>query len=352
MLASTFPLEVDSKVIHVCPSLAKSSKAFIAHALLHEARHIDGFDHVICNQGSMKGTDSCDQNYQQRGSYGIGTEFLLNLATVRSLSYEQRLDAHMRAMNQLLERFNTPPFDLRNGVVLATENGELYFLDSHSKKLEKIPLQIDTDDVITIRMGQITILNRRNRTVQSYVFAPSLANTPGSFSDFFRTGELPEQSVRLKNASFGSDYSCIAFQTSVQRRSGAEVTQTLSFPQGLSRFFSGAGLKSLPDNRNYITDLTGQIYTVPTKAESNGAKPYRIENYPLQVVALVPWNKSQDLALLVDGSLALVGPEKDSKKTWKVSRLNEGNQKQRFTQISGQVFWSWNALNKIGINAR
>jgi hypothetical protein len=128
--AFVYDQESRQKIMHLCPLIVYSSPVEIASFLVHEARHIDGYPHVKCTHGILTDMDSesCDNSYQEQGSYGIGMGLQLQLyftTNNEAVKEEARSNIILNSLNN----FNKAPMGLKQGGIYLDEEGTLGFHD-------------------------------------------------------------------------------------------------------------------------------------------------------------------------------------------------------------------------------
>lgn len=135
--ASGFVKRQIAETIFICESMVQQSFLWSMLVFVHEVRHLDwnDFGHVPCQVGPLKGEFACDSNYEQRGSYGIHTEFAVRLSRTEKVAKELREEARAEALNNFIERFNTMPLGLEPGVYAQTKDKRLYFVNAKSAVL-------------------------------------------------------------------------------------------------------------------------------------------------------------------------------------------------------------------------
>lgn len=97
------PTMVGQNIFHYPP-------LFIAGALLHEARHADGFDHVNCTNPKMgSASQGCDSQFSDGGSYAVQAEFFARIAVYgRNFDSTLRETARGFALDHVEMHFNEP----------------------------------------------------------------------------------------------------------------------------------------------------------------------------------------------------------------------------------------------------
>lgn len=114
-----------------------------AAVLLHEARHTEGHDHVMCLTGTKAANSGgCDERIEDQGAYAVTTEAMAKIA-LRGVNVPESERQKMR-LNLLvyLESFNETVSGIGNsGVLLENQDGQAFIFDGSAltpvPKLEK-----------------------------------------------------------------------------------------------------------------------------------------------------------------------------------------------------------------------
>lgn len=120
--------------IYLCPFFfsADLAKVTRAAAILHEARHSEGFHHVTCQSGDKAGAhDSCDSSLEFNGSYAVALEYLLRLynSKTTNLSEQDKVDLRFYIMNNTNDNFNEQIIPIVQGITAVKSNGQFIFYD-------------------------------------------------------------------------------------------------------------------------------------------------------------------------------------------------------------------------------
>lgn len=100
---------------------SKSSTLGRVGTVIHEARHTDGYKHVVCDQGTYQDTtqNACDTNYNYGGSHAVEMEYYARVA-VQGLNFHPvyKKMARLMAMARANIFFNTPVMARTEAVML------------------------------------------------------------------------------------------------------------------------------------------------------------------------------------------------------------------------------------------
>lgn len=208
VMAYVIPRE--GAIMHICGTIAqyKFSEFMLASTLIHEARHIDGFAHVLCTHGSLKGGDldiggACDSTYELQGSYGIETSYALDVynSTVDPLEKQETRSAAIRG---LLGRFNKFPLDIEEGIITQSKKGSINFFDGN----QKIKLMNNAITGLMTNRDAVPVFFNDDGSVKTYFYASELAEGEGRFANLYRGFSQAEQKD-LVDVYYGDNYSCM-----------------------------------------------------------------------------------------------------------------------------------------------
>lgn len=138
--ASTFGYNNYNSEIHLCPfffSADFSERIRRAQALLHEARHADGFRHEFCRSGSKTSAHAaCDSSVDFNGAYTVSLEYFLRLYRSKNakLSHQEILDIRFYILNYANDEFNKQAIPIIQGVSFVKSNGQFIFYDKKAFK--------------------------------------------------------------------------------------------------------------------------------------------------------------------------------------------------------------------------
>ena len=100
-------------------------------AFLHEARHTQGYKHLICERGPYQGTQvlACDRNFADGGSFAVEMEYYARVA-VQGENFHPvfKKMARLMAMAKSNIFFNTVPMQRREGLFGLSSDGRVGFL--------------------------------------------------------------------------------------------------------------------------------------------------------------------------------------------------------------------------------
>ncbi|QLY26589.1 hypothetical protein [Bdellovibrio sp. KM01] len=213
--ARVFFSEADQGIMHLCPSMKKSTPNQAAGFLVHEARHIDGFVHVDCTHGILESTEgACDNTYQEQGSYGIslGFQFQVYMTTKNeAVKQESRSNIVLGALNN----FNKAPLGLQKGGIFLDDDNILAFYQGN----QEYRLAEFTDKTIglTLHAGLPTVFFE-NGTVTKYDFTREWILREGTLIKAF-SGMSPSERAEIEDIYANVD-NCFLFKNDLKCMDG------------------------------------------------------------------------------------------------------------------------------------
>jgi len=262
--------------IVVCPPAAKNSALQLSSILLHEARHLEqgGYHHVICRSGSFVGKPSCDNSYEDGGSYAIGTEYQVKVWRSEHLPMALRKEARELAISDFLERFNVRVLDLREGALLQTEAGAWEFYDGDSQV--KLPFDFSSSKVIAyLRNGLATFFQPFAGKIEAYVHSKGgLKSAPSDvLVRKFHNELTAAEQTQLKDVVYGTTFACLMLETSLDCISMDRKNFKIDIKHFVPKsFLFTKNSRLLYANRVHILGEDGYLYLLPESAEELRAK--------------------------------------------------------------------------------
>ena len=112
-------------------------------AFIHEARHTEGFKHVVCDRGSYQETRilACERNFAEGGSFAVEMEYYARVAT-QGVNFHPvyKKMARLMAMARSPIFFNTAPVQSREGLLaLSLDGKKSYLFDGQNWIHREIP---------------------------------------------------------------------------------------------------------------------------------------------------------------------------------------------------------------------
>ena len=203
----------ENNTMHLCPYFANvyGSDLMSTYVLVHEARHTEGFAHAGCLHGPYEKFDrntkeisrSCDATYEEQGSYGVGTGFLLNV--YHGTSNEMlREEARANIVQDLITRFNKLPLDMKAGALLHKKDGAVTFFDGIKETSKLAP----KTRVMTLAEQWPTFFTEGG-SVKSYKYSKELSETRGGYARSYRELRTHEERESLLDVFYGESMSCL-----------------------------------------------------------------------------------------------------------------------------------------------
>jgi hypothetical protein len=124
--------EASANIAFVCPLFFDKfySDYEKASVLLHEARHVEGFPHVMCLAGNkVANSGGCDERIEDKGAYAVTTETMAKMALRgTNVPEAERLKMRLNLLSYL-ESFNELVSGVGNsGIYLESKDGKQAYL--------------------------------------------------------------------------------------------------------------------------------------------------------------------------------------------------------------------------------
>jgi hypothetical protein len=212
----------ESHSLHFCPYASSFSSLLISTVLMHESRHIEGYPHLICEQGGLIGSFACDDSYAYGGAYAIGAEFEVRIARDPQISGAVREEARATAVADFLTRFNHAPLGAQEGLLLLSTDEKLEYFDGQTATELYAP--VPPTSVVSVRDLPV-IFDPVTNTVQSIQGTGQLVKTDGSLAEEYRNFS-DEKKADMVDVIYG-ELSCFLFRKSIRCEKGDD---TVDFP--------------------------------------------------------------------------------------------------------------------------
>lgn len=209
------------KTMYVCPmALTKTfSSLDRASVMMHEARHIDGFPHMMCTHGARQGMQgACDKKISDGGSYAVTVETYAQLAKYAQ-GIHPAMKAYARASSVIYadEAFETAVKINRTEKLLTlTQDSRFYSMDTLTNKLTQLGQAFALGKIV--RRAQHMIMFPTDKTQKAqYIFANNEGTIDQSPSDFiteYNSG-TPDQKANLVDLHIGAQWSARVYKNSV-----------------------------------------------------------------------------------------------------------------------------------------
>lgn len=276
--------------IYVCRESAAMDAFEMASVLVHEARHVEGHLHAHCLRGYWKGDAACDERYEDKGSYAVGTEYYLRLSVHPEVSPTLKASARLMGITELWGRFNKYPINFRGQLILQEENGDVSIFDK-----KKVISQSPQGDAVLVKRGEgHAFIDQQNKTVKSF-FADKWLDTSGPLAQNLREGKLDIGSDKIIDIFYGETYSCIL------------TTSKLLCTANLSGVYTNIEIKNItPIGMIYVPSTTlvqsktlylvgedGYLYRLPSdynvlKSRGESSFTKTKQKYPYKKIVTVP----------------------------------------------------------------
>lgn len=292
-------------VLNICPRANQLPFFQLTSTMIHEARHVDGPFHVVCNHGPYEDYPACDERYADGGSYGIEVEYAVKVARNSSLPKQIRQQARSQAVVDFLERFNQRPFGVKQIAVLQTIEGDVRLFDGTS--VGDTIHGLGPAAVLTSHYGVPTLFEPIQGSAYSFFQSPDMTEATGSLVEEFRNGLLPSVRESLVDVGyFDGDVACMLFRDRLRCQIGeAWVEKPLHAFTARGFLEVSSQSKGTASGRMAIVSSNGTIHMLPQPleriAKTNLNRLPQITSVP-SAPSTVVLNKTR-FSLSNDGSL-------------------------------------------------
>ena len=313
--------------IHVCGTAKPLDAVTLSGILVHEASHLLGpwMAHSVCKWGPLAGENSCDSSYEEGLSYAYNIEYSIKLWRSKNLPMDVRQRARLDAVSDLLIRFNDPPLDIVNGVMLVDQDNQPYFYDG--ARLKRVNVSLPRESAVISRGALLSYLDAGSGTIKSYAFQGERFTQKDRLSELYASLPASER-AQVLNTFYGrkaNSYACLIFPHTlkcINRQSEAftvdipdfEVKGAIMTPRSVF----------VPKNTLSLVNDQGRILLLPETAEELKASPassWRQSRSTVEFVELHPWMSGNEIALNKDGSVSVFNR---STGTWTVPPVLQG----------------------------
>lgn len=339
-----YVISPSSRTVHICPFFSTLEVPGGASFLIHEARHIDGFDHVKCTHGDMREADqqfsrstgACDFSFDMQGSYGVQARFHSLLYQLEALPAILRQAQRSEALYYYVNRFNEMPFGLRRGVFLQSPKNKISFYDGVTNE----SLGQGPGDIFTFRAGVPTFFNTSSGAAVNGYSLERLADTIGEVAADFREKMTPDERAGLLDVFYGktrADHLCLLFSDHLTCLDDnfQKVTILLHSIRPV-QFLSSEKSSLMADSILYIVADDGFLYALPkTDAElfKSQERDFKKNSKPYGLRSLVNWNRGIEWGLSTEGVLMSYSTDK----RWTPIKSLKS---ERFKKMTSPIYWS------------
>lgn len=229
-------------VMHVCPiGLTPSfSTLDLSSTFMHEARHIDGYAHIMCSKGPRAGIQgACDNVIADGGSYAVTVETYAQLAKYAT-ALHPALKAYARASAAVYgqEAFETPiTVQNKNELILMTDTLQFISLDPTTLVTQNLGRSPASGKIVKRATHMILIPDDKKLPGQ-YVFLKDQGSVTQSPSDLITeyNAQSPTDKANLIDLHIGAQWSARVYKNSVRFVCDptAAAVKDISLPTGLT----------------------------------------------------------------------------------------------------------------------
>ncbi len=301
----------EAGILHLCPAIVDTTPLYIAAIFLHEARHMNGFVHEICERGGfLRGTSGCDKSFEQQGAHAVDVEFLIKVSRTKKLAPSIRKEARSRAIRNLIARFNELPLDLTSGAALASDRGEVVFYDGATPT--KMGGKVPEGFKMSSRRDLTFVDGARSRSLKYGFKAKFDDDDFVSEPDFLAA--LTEDERRMYRDTFeADDFTAVLLNDTLIVWANGE-TKRFSLPTTKARSFLISEASSLIKSEVlHVVDESSRVFALPkTWSEISTASELRVLGDSLPLLSIANWGVQEEIAVRLTGEVVIydVGAKK------------------------------------------
>lgn len=264
-----------ANIMHVCPLLLTDNFTALdrTSVMMHEARHIDGFPHIMCTHGARAGMNgACDQLLSDKGSYAVTVETYAQLgAYATDLHPALRAYARASAIIYADEAFATPvKINRTPQFLLMTTNREFYRLkDDGSTQLDRWGSSPALGHIV-MRARHMILYPDDKSLPAKYVFAHNEGDIQQGAGDLAvaYNAETPQQRGDLVDVHMGAQWSARIFHSRVRLMCDPTSDATQDLPMNGQTAVSAI----------YPTGYDRAVYSAQLITESGAVMEFGCEN--------------------------------------------------------------------------
>ena len=208
--------------MYVCPMLLTENFTAVdrTSVMMHEARHIDGYPHMMCTRGPRAGLQgACDNRMSDHGSYGVSVETYAQLgAYATDLHPALKAYARSAAIVYADEAFQHPVQIQRTPhFLLMTNNKEFYRLSADgSTQITKLGDSPSLGHIV-MRSRHMILYPDDKSLPAKYVFAKSEGDIQQAAGDMAveYNAQTPAQRAELADMHLGGQWTARVYRSKV-----------------------------------------------------------------------------------------------------------------------------------------
>ncbi len=328
----------------VCPQFFDKAYSEYERAtvLLHEARHTEGFPHVMCMAGSKVGrSGGCDERIEDRGAYAVNTEATAK-TVLRGLNVSEAERKKLRThLLTYLDSFNEPVGKIGNeAIYLVSQDGKkAYFFDGVSLR----PTRLISDTRLVSRsLSLIAVPLDKNDGYGVDAFNKNLSPSVTEGDCILSYNKLPVKDRRpLIEIVVDRQYSACIYENSIMGKitpEGGEDSR-VQLPAAIQSIYTGDELGgNTPDS--FFVKTTDQVFYRVRFTPENTFEVSSAPDTSERFAKLFFFNN--DLTGLSDDGFLML--KNFDTETWNVYPGLEGL---RFKSTTRPFLWSQDLVDKL-----
>ncbi len=209
------------KTMFACPMALTDQFSSLdrASVFMHEARHIDGYPHMMCSKGARKGLQgACDRNISDGGSYAVTVETYAQLAKYAT-DLHPALRAYSRSAAVIYadEAFeNTVRISRADNLLILTSALDFHSMNVESGVVQKLGKATAAGRIVRRSQHMLIIPDDKNLKAQ-YVFARGEGELAQSPSDAMTeyNAQTPAERAKLVDMHVGAQWNARVYKDTI-----------------------------------------------------------------------------------------------------------------------------------------
>ncbi len=298
--------QLSKSTVHVCPGIEDAGALYIGAIMVHEVRHFDDFDHVPCSGPHNRGVLACDSKYAEQGAYAVSTEFLVKVSRTPNLEPSIRKQARSKAITEFIQRFNSRPFDIEEGVALLNDRNKLYFYDGEK------PVQVGSSpgkDYVMISSDDfVTFAGAKKKERLKFDYRESYDKDDFGYKPRYLEGLTAKEIPKFRDQSLYGKFACTLFSDQLRCiSSDLKEVERVDIPSKSAVSFIYSELSGIVESEQlYVVDKSGTLYFVPkTWEELKETSSLRVSETRLSLISIGPWGDASEIVVQQDGRVMI-----------------------------------------------
>ena len=265
--------------MYVCPAALTDSFSSLdrASVFMHEARHIDGYPHMMCSRGPRAGIQgACDTKISDTGSYAVTVETYAQLAKyAQGLSPALKAYAKSSAVVYADEAFEKPvTINRTEQLMILTENLNFNALNPLTMKVDQLGKSPTAGRIFKRAQHMVLIPTDKNLNAR-YVFPRGegeISQSPGDMMTEYNA-QPSATKANLVDVHNGAQFTARMYKSSLKFTCDPKspAVQDVQLPAGVvvAGFIYPNGYDRASKTAQFVSE-NGEIFDIGCK----GTSPY------------------------------------------------------------------------------